>query len=1113
MPDEPLHYTDIPENSSLRRIRFATFQGGGMKGIGDVGALEEMEALGVMDQLEEVAGSSVGGLVALLVALGYTAKEIRQEMLAMNFSHLQDKETPGWIESSGIKDILQGGAEAVAAADKFELLRRLPRVKAAIAAPAKIMEAAEAVEDVFTLAFGKDLGLWKRDALQNLISRLIVRKTGKPNLTFSELSALAKAKPGKFRALHLTGSNLTTHQLETYNVEDWPDLPILDALNVSMCFPGAYRPVTKPFTEQEKIDLANGIVTVRVDGGLLQNLPDVFNRPPYFEPTAENPSNKEVLAIAFKKPLHKKQHQFKNGLDLARGLYSTVMSEQELHDKYEDRIVYIDTKGMGTLEFNADKEKQLMIANSGSEGVRSVFRKILNGEKETEFDFDHMTVTELMRQKVALYHMLAQRKARLPEPETKRLAADQEIKRQTAEQETKRQTADQETKRLSAERETNRLTLDPETRQLMSDLRKVEQRIQQAHIAPKVLEEMETVEKNKLTRRLNRASTEVLSDQELVDICQERKKELSRLSHELERKARQLRLVKQGFEWRLVELQARYVDKNFKNEFVNQLQELGNYQELIRKNRDELLRLELERKSPESEMTQVVFEKRNKELQEEYRWLLHAKELYFRGVLTKYIDQRDELMAHFFMELQEDSQDINFEIPGSREQVTHFYGKQTEICNEYILECKEALKSYKQEKKMIETLWRAFSTRSPLAERYEILKELKTEIDRAIFAQTSLIAKINHYLVDDKPTLKNNLITALMQTVAFAAFIVRIASVVPLLTYGVAHLIRRSSPSDSKRRATADRVIDAFSMPNLFKLKKLRAFTHTTAHVLKVLDENYTTADISEHSYLFKLLAYNLKNTGLTVAEVFPKKEAETDQSYRERIKTLEKNLELIAPDNMVLLDERHPGNRNVAEFRRKVLTQVLQMKEHEPPSISSSDVKRRAEYSEKVMRQNLEQIHKEFVQYADKKRKEGLLLTRNEVVDYVESAQLLHRKIADPIKDQYLLHIHLKVEADNKLTEEELKNYQSFSKSLHRLIPEAFKNRYADWFDASEKKSNVEQKMDSEMKNAMDEFIWQRKRSPQPKFNSESAVPSDKPKKIKPKKTSTRSNEGEDES
>ena len=56
----------------------AVFEGGGVKGIGLVGALQAFEEAGF--QWQNVAGTSAGAITAALVAVGYTAQETKMIM-------------------------------------------------------------------------------------------------------------------------------------------------------------------------------------------------------------------------------------------------------------------------------------------------------------------------------------------------------------------------------------------------------------------------------------------------------------------------------------------------------------------------------------------------------------------------------------------------------------------------------------------------------------------------------------------------------------------------------------------------------------------------------------------------------------------------------------------------------------------------------------------------------------------------------------------------------------------------------------------------------------------------------------------------------------------------
>lgn len=73
-----------------KQIVNAVFEGGGIRGIGIVGALSYLENHGY--SWRKVAGASVGALIAALLSAGYTTKEMRLLLTETNFQRFQDKD-------------------------------------------------------------------------------------------------------------------------------------------------------------------------------------------------------------------------------------------------------------------------------------------------------------------------------------------------------------------------------------------------------------------------------------------------------------------------------------------------------------------------------------------------------------------------------------------------------------------------------------------------------------------------------------------------------------------------------------------------------------------------------------------------------------------------------------------------------------------------------------------------------------------------------------------------------------------------------------------------------------------------------------------------------------
>jgi NTE family protein len=64
--------------------------GGGIWGISYAGAFEELETLGILQQIRCVAGTSAGSMAGLLLALGYNSSEISQRIRGADYARFQD---------------------------------------------------------------------------------------------------------------------------------------------------------------------------------------------------------------------------------------------------------------------------------------------------------------------------------------------------------------------------------------------------------------------------------------------------------------------------------------------------------------------------------------------------------------------------------------------------------------------------------------------------------------------------------------------------------------------------------------------------------------------------------------------------------------------------------------------------------------------------------------------------------------------------------------------------------------------------------------------------------------------------------------------------------------
>ncbi len=319
------------------------FEGGGVKGIAYVGAMEVLEKKQILTHIKRVGGTSAGAINAVLFALGYSNKETLAILKELNFNNFMD-------DSWGV------------ARDTKRLIN--------------------------------EFGWYKGDYFHRWISQRIQNKIGNPYATFKDLAATGKPE------LYIYGTNLSTRFGEIFSNEHTPSMRIADAVRISMSIPlffTAFKNVRKD---------------VYVDGGVLNNYPvKLFDREKYLDAklselnskissyyAEENKKflkthaksspycyNKETLGFrldskqeigAFRDGAEPPKVNIDNFFEYAKALINTLIDSQansHLHSDDWHRTIYIDTKGVGTTDFDIDDAKKIVLRKSGAECASKYF--------------------------------------------------------------------------------------------------------------------------------------------------------------------------------------------------------------------------------------------------------------------------------------------------------------------------------------------------------------------------------------------------------------------------------------------------------------------------------------------------------------------------------------------------------------------------------------------------------------------------------------------------------------------------------------------------------------------------------------------------------------------
>lgn len=327
------------------QFRNLVFEGGGIKGIATIGAMQILAQRGHLDKITRVAGTSAGAINALIYALGFTIHEQREILQSTDFRDFMD--------------------------DSFGLIRDIRRL-------------------------AKHFGWHKGDFFRDWVGQLIEDKLGDKNATFADLQAKDGAPD-----LYVVGTNLSTGYAEVFSHERHADMPLVEALRISMSIPLFFEAVRHGPRDE-----------VYVDGGVQLNYPvKLFDRMKYIEPdehrACRHPGyyNRENARFLLTHPGHSpyvyncqtlglrldtqeqialyrynepiKGKRIKRFHHYARALLTAIQNSQEkqhLHSDDWQRTVYINTLNVGTTDFDISDQKKAALIEQGIQGAETYFQ-------------------------------------------------------------------------------------------------------------------------------------------------------------------------------------------------------------------------------------------------------------------------------------------------------------------------------------------------------------------------------------------------------------------------------------------------------------------------------------------------------------------------------------------------------------------------------------------------------------------------------------------------------------------------------------------------------------------------------------------------------------------
>jgi NTE family protein len=323
-------------------FRNLVFEGGGVKGIAYVGAMEVLQSLNILQKIRRVGGTSAGAINAVLLGLNYGVEESQETLSGLDFKKFLD--------------------------DSWGVVRDTDRLI-------------------------HEFGWYKGDFFRKWIGERIAAKTGNPNATFNDVDQL---KPSRgFRDMYFIGTNLSTRFAEVFSFEHTPRMCVADAVRISMSIPLFFAARQSP---RGDIYVDGGVL----DNYPIK----LFDREKYVEAHALEPEyyrqhnedlrgqgrtisryvyNQETLGFrldsakeiaVFRDQAEPEHHAIEDFFEYAWGLIDTVLesqSSQHLHSDDWQRTIYIDTLGVRTTQFDLDDATKKALVDSGRDHTRAYF--------------------------------------------------------------------------------------------------------------------------------------------------------------------------------------------------------------------------------------------------------------------------------------------------------------------------------------------------------------------------------------------------------------------------------------------------------------------------------------------------------------------------------------------------------------------------------------------------------------------------------------------------------------------------------------------------------------------------------------------------------------------
>lgn len=204
------------------QIRNLVLEGGGVRGIAYVGAIQSLEEHELLESVQNISGTSVGAITATLLCVGYSSEELKNELSQLKIQKFNDG-----------RGIFIGGFHRM----------------------------------------NQRYGWYRGEKLTKWVDELISAKTGCKDLTFGQLKALSDSS-SIYKNLYVSVTNLSSQNAMVISHHNFPNMRVADGVRISASIPFYYSAVFMDHEGKIYQKPPKHInVDVMADGGFLSNYP------------------------------------------------------------------------------------------------------------------------------------------------------------------------------------------------------------------------------------------------------------------------------------------------------------------------------------------------------------------------------------------------------------------------------------------------------------------------------------------------------------------------------------------------------------------------------------------------------------------------------------------------------------------------------------------------------------------------------------------------------------------------------------------------------------------------------------------------------------------------